>query len=178
LQDVCASDSEFLAISLRYFNPAGAHKSGIIGENPNGIPNNLMPFISQTAIGKRDKLSIFGNDYNTPDGTGVRDYIHVMDLAEGHIAAFNTHKNSQGFLPFNLGTGQGFSVLELVDAFCKASHTDVKYAFAPRRKGDIASSYAASEKANTELNWHATRTIDDIANDTWRWELQLRDGKK
>lgn len=173
LKDVCAADDKFLAISLRYFNPAGAHHSGLIGENPNGIPNNLMPFISQTATGKREQLNIFGNDYDTHDGTGVRDYIHVLDLAEGHIAAFETHKHNSGFLPYNLGTGKGFSVIDLVNAFTSASNTEIKYVFAPRRKGDVASSYAASSKANNELGWQTKRSIDDIAEDTWRWECQL-----
>lgn len=171
LEDLAVSDNNWKIISLRYFNPVGAHSSGLIGEDPNGIPNNLMPYISQVAVGKLSELQIFGNDYNTVDGTGVRDFIHVVDLAKGHVSALNYfNKHQGGFVPINLGTGNGTSVLELVNAFIETSGKSVAYKFAPRRAGDIASCYASSEKANELLDWKANLTIDDMCHDTWHWQ--------
>lgn len=157
---------------LRYFNPVGAHISGTIGEDPGGIPNNLMPYISQVAVGRREQLTVFGNDYPTVDGTGVRDYIHVMDLAEGHVKALAWLQNQSGVHVFNLGTGQGYSVLEMVKAFELASECSVPYRIAPRRAGDIAEVYADSAKAERELDWKAGRDIDDMCRDTWKWQKQ------
>jgi UDP-glucose 4-epimerase len=173
LQDYCEANPDFMALSLRYFNPVGAHISGLIGENPNGIPNNLMPFIAQTATGERDKVAVFGSDYDTLDGTGVRDYIHVMDLADGHIAAFDKNHGNSGFHAFNLGTGNGFSVLALINAFSRASEREIPFEFAERRKGDIACSFADASKANKHLDWFARRSLEDMANDSWRWQQNL-----
>ena len=174
LTDLAAADSSLEITTLRYFNPIGAHPSGLIGENPNGKPNNLMPYITQVAVGKRDKLGIFGSDYDTPDGTGVRDYIHVDDLAEGHLAAL-TH-SKPGYTAYNLGTGQGASVLELVHAFERASGRTIAYDILPRRAGDLAKSYANVERAHQDLEWAATRSIDDACRDSWNWQSKNPDG--
>ena len=169
LKDVCVSDEEFSAIILRYFNPIGAHKSGLIGEEPNGIPNNLMPYIAKVAAGKLDHLNVFGNDYPTKDGTGVRDYIHVVDLAKGHVKALEKARNSNGAIPYNLGTGNGYSVLEIVKAFEKLNNLQVKYEIAPRRPGDIAECFADPNKAKEELNWVAEKTLEDMCRDSWNY---------
>lgn len=176
LQDLCASSPQWLAIPLRYFNPVGAHKSGLIGESPKGIPNNLMPFIAQTAVGKRDKVSIFGHDYDTNDGTGVRDYIHITDLAKGHVDAFISHQKNTGFKPYNLGTGQGYSVLEMINAFGKAAGKDIPYVLAERRAGDIACNYADASLAKQHLGWTAHLGLDEMTQDTWRWQTQYPNG--
>ena len=160
---------------LRYFNPIGAHKSGLIGENPRGIPNNLMPYITQVATGKLKKLRVFGNDYPTPDGTGVRDYIHVVDLAKGHVAALK-NACSGGVHIYNLGTGKGYSVLEVVAAFEKASGVKIPYEIAPRRAGDIAEVYADPSKALSELGWKATLGIEEMCADSWRWQSNNPNG--
>jgi len=154
----------------------GAHSSGLIGEDPNGIPNNLMPFISQVAIGKREKLSVFGNDYHTPDGTGVRDYIHVVDLAKGHLKALEKLQQSRGLFTYNLGTGKGYSVLDMVKAFEKASGKEVPYEIVARREGDIATCYAGTALAKKELNWQADFGIEEMTQDTWRWQSQNPNG--
>ncbi len=161
---------------LRYFNPVGAHESGKIGEDPNGIPNNLMPYISQVAVGKRPHLNVFGNDYPTPDGTGVRDYIHVMDLAEGHLKALEKLQENIGLGIWNLGTGTGYSVLDVVKAFEKASGKQIPYVIAPRRSGDIASNYANPSKAEKELGWKAKRDIEQMCKDSWNWQSQNPEG--
>ncbi|MDB5177124.1 MAG: UDP-galactose-4-epimerase [Candidatus Saccharibacteria bacterium] len=168
LRDAAAADPSWNVTVLRYFNPIGAHESGTIGEDPQGIPNNLMPFIAQVAVGKREKLSVFGNDYDTVDGTGVRDYIHVVDLAQGHVAAVS--KLSSGLNIYNLGTGSGTSVLELVHAFELASGKKIPVQISPRRPGDIASCYADVSKAKNELGWQAKLTIDDACRDSWKWQ--------
>ena len=173
LEGVCTSDKEFSAVLLRYFNPIGAHKSGLIGEKPNGIPNNLMPYIVKVANGEYDHLNVFGDDYDTPDGTGVRDYIHVVDLADGHIAALEYARKNNGVQTVNLGTGRGTSVLELVRAFEKASGKKVPYVIAPRRAGDIAECYADVSKAKEILGWQAKYDIDDMCKDNARWALKL-----
>ncbi|MEP9391850.1 UDP-glucose 4-epimerase GalE [Gordonia sp. VNK1] len=171
LRDVAASDDAWRIAALRYFNPVGAHPSGQIGEDPSGIPNNLMPFVAQVAVGRRDKLSVFGDDYDTPDGTGVRDYIHVDDLAAGHVAALERISTATpGLSVWNLGTGQGVSVLEVIKAFERASGREIPYEIAPRRPGDIAASYADPSRANADLRWSAEKTIDDMCADTWRWQ--------
>ena len=178
LQDLAATNDGWNLIPLRYFNPVGAHPSGQIGEDPNDIPNNLMPYISQVAVGKLEELSIFGNDYPTVDGTGVRDFIHVTDLAQGHVAALNylqqqlslSQTSSVGFLPINLGTGKGTSVLELVTAFSEISGQDIPYQFSARRAGDIASCYASADKAKQLLGWEAKLSITEMCQDTWRWQ--------
>ena len=172
LTDAAKANPGFCVSLLRYFNPVGAHESGLIGEDPNGIPNNLMPYISQVAGGRLKKLRIFGNDYNTSDGTGVRDYIHVMDLAEGHVAAVS--KMRSGVSVYNLGTGRGTSVLELVNAFIKANKIDVPYEIAPRRAGDLPEYYADASKAERELGWKAKRSVEDMCRDSWRFETKNR----
>lgn len=178
LEDLAKADNHWQLISLRYFNPIGAHHTGTIGENPNGIPNNLMPYVSQVAVGKLPQLSVFGNDYDTVDGTGVRDYIHVVDLAKGHVAALQylEHQTQLGFEPINLGTGKGTSVLELVNAFIKTTGQPVPYSIAPRRPGDIASCYASSDKAKHLLGWQAEFDIERMCTDTWRWQSQNPNG--
>jgi UDP-glucose 4-epimerase len=176
LQDTAAADPSWAIAILRYFNPVGAHPSGLIGEDPNGIPNNLMPFISQVAVGKRAMLSVFGNDYATLDGTGVRDYIHVTDLALGHLKALQYIAGQPGAHAVNLGTGQGYSVLQMVDAFSRVNQVPVPYQIAPRRPGDIASCYAQPDKAKQLLGWQATHTLEDMVRDTWRWQQNNPDG--
>ena len=170
LKDVCVSDKDWSVVLLRYFNPIGAHESGRIGEDPNGIPNNLMPYITQVAIGKLPKLSVFGDDYDTHDGTGVRDYIHVVDLAAGHVKAVDYALGHTGAEVFNLGTGNGYSVLDLVHAFEKASGVTIPYVIAPRRAGDIATCYSDPSKAERMLGWKAVHGIDDMCRDSWRWQ--------
>ena len=174
LRDVYISDNEWSIILLRYFNPIGAHKSGKIGENPNGIPNNLMPYINQVAIGKLDHLNVFGNDYDTEDGTGVRDYIHVVDLAIGHLKALEKARKTNGVEAYNLGTGKGYSVLEIVKAFEDATGVKVKYEITARRPGDIAKCYADPSKAKEELNWEAVRDIKEMCEDSWRFTKLLK----
>jgi len=169
LTDICTADPEFTAVLLRYFNPIGAHESGLLGENPAGIPNNLVPYIAQVACGKLAKLSIYGDDYETPDGTGVRDYIHVLDLAKGHLAALEYAQTHTGAQPINLGTGKGTSVLEIAAAYEKACGRPIPYTIAPRRAGDIAFCYADTKKAEELLNWHAEKSIDEMCKDSWRF---------
>jgi len=169
LRDLAVSDPEWSIVMLRYFNPIGAHESGLIGEDPNGIPNNLLPYVAQVAAGIRPQLSVFGNDYDTPDGTGVRDYIHVVDLALGHLAALNYAEGHKGAEAVNLGTGNGTSVLEIVAAFEKASGRPVPYKICPRRPGDIATCYADTKKASEMLGWHAERNIEDMCRDGWNF---------
>lgn len=176
LRDIYVSDNEWKIVLLRYFNPVGAHESGKIGEDPNGIPNNLMPFISQTAVGKRDYLNVFGDDYNTTDGTGVRDYIHVVDLANGHVKAIEKLDTLNDVLAVNLGTGNGYSVLEMAQAFEKASGKKVPYKIAPRRSGDVAKCFADPSYAKKILGWEAKRGIDAMCKDTWRWQSNNPDG--
>ncbi len=176
LTDVHTADSEWNVILLRYFNPIGAHASGKIGEDPKGIPNNLVPYVAQVAIGKREKLGVFGNDYDTPDGTGVRDYIHVVDLARGHVKAIDKIKENPGVKIYNLGTGKGYSVLEVVKAFSIASGREIPYEIKPRRAGDIATCYADASLAEKELGWKATFDINDMCADSWRWQSQNPDG--
>jgi len=170
MKDVYASDESWNIVILRYFNPIGSHSSGTLGEDPKGIPNNLAPYISQVAVGIRSELSVFGDDYDTPDGTGVRDYIHVMDLAEGHSASIKKIEENPGLKIYNLGTGQGFSVMQLVKAFEKATGKPIPYKICPRRAGDIAAGYADPKLAEEELGWKATRGIDDMCTDMWRWQ--------
>jgi UDP-glucose 4-epimerase len=170
LRDVHVSDERWRVGLLRYFNPVGAHPSGRIGEDPQGIPNNLVPFIAQVAVGRRDRLKVFGDDYPTPDGTGVRDYIHVVDLAAGHLAALEALTERGGCHAWNLGTGRGQSVLEVVHAFERASGREVPYDLVPRRPGDVAASYADPAKAEAELGWTATLNLDAMCADTWRWQ--------
>ena len=178
LSDLYESDNTWNIACLRYFNPVGAHASGMIGENPNGIPNNLMPFVTQVAVGKREKLSIFGGDYNTIDGTGVRDYIHVVDLAKGHIAALEKLKGNPGLLQVNLGSGKGISVLELVKAFEKASGRTIPYEVVPRRVGDLAEFYACPKKAKEFLSWQTHLTLQDMVASSWKWQSQNPEGYK
>lgn len=170
LQDLYLSDPSWNIARLRYFNPVGAHASGCIGEDPNDIPNNLMPFIAQVAVGKRKKLSVFGNDYNTHDGTGVRDYIHVVDLAIGHLKALDKLNTQSGLVTYNLGTGVGYSVIDMVEAFEKACGKSIPYEVVARRPGDIAACYADPLKARNELGWQATHTLEDMANSSWNWQ--------
>ena len=172
LRDAVVADPSWSVVLLRYFNPVGAHASGLIGEDPRGIPNNLMPFISQTAIGRREKLSIFGNDYDTPDGTAIRDYIHVVDLARGHVAAIAYMDAHSGESVFNLGTGQGSSVLQMVRAFETANHLTIPFVFAPRRAGDLAVCYACPDKSAELLHWRAEYNIEDMCRDTWNWQTK------
>ena len=182
LRDVVASQPDLFQVCiLRYFNPAGAHPSGLIGESPNNVPNNLLPYISQVAIGKRNSLSIFGNDYPTADGTGVRDYIHIVDLARGHLKAlqFLSDTGAAGgecCEAINLGTGNGYSVLEIIHAFEKASERQVAYQFAPRRAGDVARCYASAERATRLLKWRAEKSIDEMMRDSWQWQVKNPDG--
>ena len=176
MTDMQKADPQWNVVLLRYFNPAGAHPSGKIGEDPNGIPNNLMPFITQVATGKREFLSVFGDDYDTTDGTGVRDYIHVEDLANGHLKALDKIGENCGLFTCNLGTGQGYSVLEMVSAFEKASGQEVAYKIVQRRSGDVASCYADPKLAADELNWKAEKGLDEMCADSWRWQSQNPDG--
>ncbi|HFU4229891.1 TPA: UDP-glucose 4-epimerase GalE [Streptococcus suis] len=178
LRDLEVSDKEWSVALLRYFNPIGAHESGLIGEDPAGIPNNLMPFIAQVAVGKRAELSVFGNDYDTVDGTGVRDYIHVVDLALGHIKALEKISDTTGVYTYNLGSGQGTSVLELVQAFEKVNGVPVPYKIVDRRPGDVATCYANADKALAELNWKTEKTIEDMCRDTWNWQSKNPNGYK
>jgi UDP-glucose 4-epimerase len=175
LRDLYRADSSFNIALLRYFNPIGAHESGLIGEDPNGIPNNLAPYITKVAAGKLERISVFGNDYPTPDGTGVRDYIHVVDLAKGHIAALRK-LDGAGLLTVNLGTGKGYSVLDVINAFSKAAGRPLPYVFAARRAGDIAACYADPSLAKNLLDWEAKAGIDKMAEDSWRWQMQNPDG--
>lgn len=177
LEDIYKSDNEWNVTLLRYFNPIGAHESGRIGENPNGIPNNLMPYITQVAIGKRPYLNVYGDDYDTPDGTGVRDYIHVVDLADGHVKAVkNILEGNKGVQIFNLGTGKGYSVLDIVKAFSKAYGKELPYKIAPRRPGDLAVCYSDPTKAKEVLGWEAKRDIDDMCRDSWNWQSKNPNG--
>ena len=170
LQDVTKTDPELSVVLLRYFNPIGAHESGTIGENPNGIPNNLMPYITQVAVGKLKELGVFGNDYPTPDGTGVRDYIHVVDLAKGHVKAIDYADAHKGTEIFNLGTGVGYSVLDIVKTFSKVNNVEIPYQIKPRRAGDIAECYADPTKAKEVLGWTAEKTLEDMCRDSWNWQ--------
>ena len=176
LRDLAASDPRWRIAILRYFNPVGAHESGLIGEDPNGIPNNLLPYVAQVAVGKLSELSVFGNDYPTPDGTGVRDYIHVVDLADGHLRALDALQTRTGAHVWNLGTGQGYSVLEMLRAFEVASGRNVPYTIVPRRPGDIATCFADPSKAEKDLGWTAQRGLDEMMRDAWRWQLQNPNG--
>ena len=178
LQDIYASDKEWSIALLRYFNPIGAHKSGRIGEDPSGIPNNLMPFITQVAVGKIAKLNIFGGNYDTHDGTGVRDYIHVVDLAKGHIKALESIIKTRGIEPYNLGTGLGYSVLDLVKNFQKATNKKIPYVISKPRVGDIAECYADPTKAKTILDWSVQKNIEDMCRDAWRWQVNNPNGYK
>lgn len=170
LRDLAVADPRWSIVLLRYFNPVGAHPSGLIGEDPQGIPNNLMPFVAQVAVGRREKVSVFGSDYPTPDGTGVRDYIHVVDLAEGHVAALKAHARETGLFTYNLGTGNGSSVLEVIEAFAKASGKPVAYELTDRRPGDVAACYADPTLAQEKLGWKATRDLAAMSADAWRWQ--------
>ncbi len=176
LTDLHTSDPEWNVILLRYFNPIGAHKSGLIGEDPKGIPNNLLPYVAQVAIGKLKCLGVFGNDYDTPDGTGVRDYIHVVDLAVGHVKAIDKIKEDPGVKIYNLGTGKGYSVLDIVKAYSKACGHDIPYEIKPRRAGDIATCYADASLARKELGWEAEYGIDELCADSWRWQSMNPNG--
>lgn len=176
LKDIKSADSEWSIAILRYFNPVGAHSSGLIGEDPFGVPNNLMPFITQVAVGKRNKLSIFGNDYDTPDGTGLRDYIHVDDLASGHLAALKKISHSNEFLTINLGRGFAYSVLEVVYAFEKASGKKIPFEFSARRPGDLPAYYANPSLALELLGWKANYDIDRMCQDSWRWQINNPEG--
>lgn len=176
LKDACKADPSLSAVLLRYFNPIGAHESGLIGEDPQGIPNNLMPYITQVAVGKREELGVFGNDYDTPDGTGVRDYIHVCDLAAGHVCALKAIERKCGLAIYNLGTGHGYSVLDVVKAFEKANGVAIKYAIKPRRPGDIATCYCNPAKAKDELGWEAKYGIEEMCRDSWNWQKNNPNG--
>ena len=176
LRDIAKADPSFNIAILRYFNPVGAHESGLIGEEPNGIPNNLMPYITKVAVGKLKELSVFGDDYNTHDGTGVRDYIHVVDLAKGHIKALAKLDENCGLVTYNLGTGNGYSVLDMVKAFSKASKREIPYKIVDRRPGDIAMCYANPAKANIELGWKAEFGIKEMCEDSWRWQSNNPNG--
>lgn len=176
LQDIAHANPGFSVVLLRYFNPVGAHPSGLIGEDPQGIPNNLMPFIAQTAVGKREKISVFGNDYDTPDGTGVRDYLHVVDLAKGHVSALKYVLEHEGTEIFNLGTGKGYSVLEMIAAFSKACGHDLPYQIVDRRPGDLATVYADPAKAREVLGWTAEKTLEDMCADSWNWQSKNPNG--
>lgn len=176
LRDLWVSDPAWSVHLLRYFNPVGAHPSGLIGEDPRGLPNNLMPYISQVAVGKLDSLTIYGDDYPTPDGTGIRDYIHVCDLADGHVASVNKCISEEGVRVYNLGTGKGFSVLEVIRAFEKVSGHPISFNIGPRREGDIAVCYAETSKAKEELGWEAIRGLEDMCKDAWRWQNKNPNG--
>lgn len=176
LTDLHTADAEWNVVLLRYFNPIGAHKSGKIGEDPKGIPNNLMPYVMQVAVGKLERLGVFGNDYDTPDGTGVRDYIHVVDLAAGHVKAVEKLKEKAGVSVYNLGTGHGYSVLQIVAAAEKACGHNIPYEIQPRREGDIATCYADPSKAERELGWKAVRDLEEMCEDSWRWQQQNPNG--
>ncbi len=176
LGDLYQSDNSWNIALLRYFNPVGAHSSGLIGEDPNGIPNNLVPYITQVAVGRLTQLSVFGDDYNTPDGTGVRDYIHVVDLAKGHLKALDKLAENAGLVTYNLGTGQGYSVLEMLKAFEKVSGKTIAYKIVPRRPGDIASCYSDPSLAKQELNWQAELDLSDMAEDSWHWQQSNPNG--
>ncbi len=176
LRDACVANPELSVVLLRYFNPVGAHKSGKLGEDPQGIPNNLFPYISQVAVGKREKLSVFGADYATPDGTGVRDYIHVVDLAKGHVAAERYASEHKGIETINLGTGVGYSVLDMVKAFEKVNGVPIPYEIAERRPGDVAECYADASKAKNLLGWEAEKTLEDMCRDTYYWQINNPDG--
>lgn len=178
LRDLAAADKRWNISILRYFNPVAAHSSGLIGEDPNGIPNNLLPYISQVAVGRLEQLSVFGDDYDTPDGTGVRDYIHVVDLADAHINALQKLANLGGCRSFNIGTGNGYSVLEMINAFEQASGKTISYAIKPRRPGDISSCYADANLANNVLGWRAKFSLDQMMKDLWRWQSKNPDGYK
>lgn len=173
IQDVCNAQKDVSAVILRYFNPIGAHKSALIGEQPNGVPNNLMPYITQVASGIRPYLNVFGNDYDTPDGTGVRDYIHVVDIAKGHIAALNYAMSHKGAEVINLGTGNGYSVLELVKTFERVNGIEIPYKITPRRAGDVAQCYADPAKAKRLLGWQAQENLDAMCQDAWKWEKRI-----
>ena len=176
LRDVSVAHPDWSVVLLRYFNPVGAHESGKIGEDPSGVPNNLMPYVSQTAVGRREYLTVFGDDYDTPDGTGVRDYIHVMDLAEGHVAAVEYAEKFTGCDAINLGTGVGYSVLDMVKAFEEANGIKVPYKIGPRRPGDLATVYSNPEKAEKVLGWKAKRTLVDMCRDLWTWQKNNPNG--
>lgn len=176
LQDMATADPRWSVALLRYFNPVGAHQSGLMGEDPNGLPENLLPYISRVAVGKLERLSIYGNDYPTPDGTGVRDYIHVVDLAKGHIAAVNYISQHTGINAWNLGTGVGYSVLEMIRAFEEASGCTIPYTLSPRRRGDIAQCWSDPSKALHDLGWKAERGLKEMMEDTWRWQSNNPDG--
>ena len=176
LTDIQKADNEWNIVLLRYFNPIGAHKSGTMGENPNGIPNNLMPYITQVAVGKLDHLNVFGNDYDTHDGTGVRDYIHVVDLAKGHVKALKKLEKGSGLSIYNLGTGIGYSVLDIVKNFEEANGVKIPYVIAPRRAGDIATCYSSAKKAEEELGWKAENGIREMCEDSWRWQKNNPNG--
>lgn len=176
VNDLCCAASDFLAVSLRYFNPVGAHPSGLLGESPQGTPNNLLPFIAQTAVGRRPFVKVYGSDYPTPDGSGVRDYLHVMDLAKGHVAALLHHQADKGFHTYNLGTGQGHSVLEVIRAFSVSAGKEIPFTLAPRRAGDVACYYADATKANQLLGWTAEHSLQQMTDDTWRWQSNYPQG--
>ncbi len=176
LSDLCDSDSEWSAIPLRYFNPIGAHPSGEMGEDPKGIPNNLMPFITKVAVGQLDTLQVFGNNYDTPDGTGVRDYIHVMDLAIGHVKALDYLSTTNGYQPINLGAGKGYSVLDIIKAFESVNGVEIKHEFSPRRAGDLAAYWADASKAKTLLDWSTELGVDDMVRDSWAWQSRHPNG--
>ena len=176
LSDIQKADNEWNVILLRYFNPIGAHPSGRMGENPNGIPNNLMPYITQVAVGKLKELGVFGNDYDTPDGTGVRDYIHVVDLAKGHVAALSKIQENPGLKIYNLGTGHGYSVLDIVTNFEKANGIKIPYSIKPRRAGDIATCYCDPALAKTEMGWEAQYGIEEMCRDSWNWQKNNPNG--
>jgi UDP-glucose 4-epimerase len=176
LTDLHVSDPEWNVVLLRYFNPIGAHKAGIIGEDPKGIPNNLVPYIAQVAVGKLEKLGVFGDDYDTPDGTGVRDYIHVVDLAKGHVKAMKKFEDTPEVRIYNLGTGNGYSVLQVLHAFEKACGKTLPYEIKPRRAGDIATCYADPSRAKAELGWEAEYGIEEMCEDSWRWQSMNPDG--
>jgi len=176
LQKLAAADARWSIALLRYFNPVGAHKSGCMGEDPQGIPNNLMPYVTQVAVGRREKLAIFGNDYDTPDGTGVRDYIHVVDLANAHLCALNNRLENTGCRAWNIGTGKGSSVLEVVKTFEQVNGIPVRYAFSPRREGDVATSFADNARAVAELGWQPKYSLEDMLADSWNWQKRNPNG--